>query len=146
MEQIMDETNDTLADYKAILIRKALREPEFMDEEHTIMWHYRFRKLTREEGENYRERYFDTTVYIETEDEFEPVRGLRTCFRDGNGDYHELELMISTVERDDMIQAIVLYLIILYSLSFLSVHSGEPGSSLKKSFLRSPLCWGGSIK
>ncbi|MCD8262461.1 MAG: hypothetical protein LUD15_14100 [Bacteroides sp.] len=116
MEQIMDETNDTLTDYKAILIRKALREPGFMDEEHTIMWHYRFRKLTQKEGENYRERYFDTTVYIEIEDEFEPVRWLRTCFRDSNGDYHELELMISTVERDDMIQAIVLYLVILYSL------------------------------
>lgn len=112
----MDETNDTLTDYKAILIRKALREPGFMDEEHTIMWHYRFRKLTQKEGENYRERYFDTTVYIEIEDEFEPVRWLRTCFRDSNGDYHELELMISTVERDDMIQAIVLYLVILYSL------------------------------
>lgn len=49
-------------------------------------------------------------MYIELEDENEPVRVMRTAFRMPDGQFYELTLMISILERDDMVEAMLWYL------------------------------------
>ena len=87
----------------------------FLDTEDKIIHSYSIRPLTTEEVEHYRDRYYDgTVVYIETEDEYEPVRIMKSCFMATDLKYYELELRLSTLERDDLIAAIFKYLVALY--------------------------------
>ena len=51
---------------------------------------YKFRPISEEEAEDYDEKYYDSTVYIESEDEDEPVRVLKTVFRMPDGHYEDI--------------------------------------------------------
>ena len=116
IDEVMDETDDTLENYSEILINNALMDPSVLETEGTLMSFYKFRPISEEEAEDYDEKYYDSTVYIESEDEDEPVRVLKTVFRMPDGQYYELELMISILERDDMVEAILWYLGALFLL------------------------------
>ena len=85
---------------------------------------YKFRPISEEEAEDYDEEFYDSTVYIESEDEDEPVRVLKTAFRMPDGQFYELELMISILERDDMVEAILWYLGALFLLFLICTSIG----------------------
>lgn len=116
MDEVMDETDDTLEHYSYVLIKQALKDPSILNTEGSLMSFYRFRPISEREGKHYREMLYDATVYNETEGEEGPVRVMRTAFRMPDGQYYELELMISTLERDDMIAAMLYYLGVLFLL------------------------------
>lgn len=120
LEEVTDETDDALENYKNILVNTALQDPSILETEGKLMTFYKFRPITTEEARNYRERFFDSTVYIEIEDEWEPVRVMKSTFMMPNEQFYEVEIMISTMEREDMIEAIVGYLISLFVLLLLS--------------------------
>lgn len=124
IEEIVDETDDTLENYADILIRKALQDSTVFETSTALMSSYTFRPLTEEEGKHYRDRYYETVVYIETEDEEEPMRVFQTAFKMPNGQCYELTLMISIVEREDMIEALFSYLSVLFLLFLLSTSIG----------------------
>lgn len=114
IDEVMDETDDALANYRDIIVGKILADSTLLDTEDKIIHSYSIRPLTTEEVEHYRDRYYDGTVYIETEDEYEPVRIMKSCFMTTDLKYYELELRLSTLERDDLIAAIFKYLVALY--------------------------------
>ena len=58
------------------------------------------------------------------EDEDEPVRVMRTAFRMPGGEYYELTLMISILERDDMVEAMLWYLGALFLLFLICTSIG----------------------
>ena len=114
IDEVMDETDDALANYRDIIVGKILADSTLLDTEDKIIHSYSIRPLTTEEVKHYRDRYYDGTVYIETEDEYEPVRIMKSCFMATDLKYYELELRLSTLERDDLIAAIFKYLVALY--------------------------------
>lgn len=114
IDEVMDETDDALANYRDIIVGKILADSTLLDTEDKIIHSYSIRPLTTEEVEHYRDRYYDGTVYIETEDEYDPVRIMKSCFMATDLKYYELELRLSTLERDDLIAAIFKYLVALY--------------------------------
>ncbi|WP_307759677.1 histidine kinase dimerization/phospho-acceptor domain-containing protein [uncultured Mediterranea sp.] len=114
--ELMDETDDTLENYAQIIINNALYDESVLETEGNLMSFYYFHPLSVEEGENYRDMFYDSLVYVESEDEHEPVRVYRTAFRMPDGQFYELELMISTLERDDMANAMFWYLAVLFVL------------------------------
>ncbi len=124
IDEVMDETDDTLENYSEILINNALMDPSILDTEGTLMSFYKFRPISEEEAEDYDEEFYDSTVYIESEDEDEPVRVLRPAFRMPDGQFYELELMISILERDDMVEAILWYLGALFLLFLICTSIG----------------------
>ena len=124
MDEVMDETDDTLQNYAHLLIKKALRDPSVLDTQGNLMSFYTFRPITEAEGHNYREIFYDSTVYVELEDENEPVRVMQTAFRMTDGHFYELTLMISTLERDDMVRAICWYLGALFLLFIICTSIG----------------------
>lgn len=124
IDEVMDETDDTLENYREIIVGKVLHDPEILAMEDNILHSYTIRSLTEKQAEDYSERFYDSTVYIETEDEYEPVRVMKSCFRASNDKFYELELRISTLERDDMVSAIFWYLLILYVVLLLCVMIG----------------------
>ena len=124
MYELMDETDDTLENYAQIIINNALYDESVLNTEGNLMSFYYFHPLSVKEGENYRDMFYDSLVYVESEDEHEPVRVYRTAFRMPNGQFYELELMISTLERDDMVNAMFWYLIALFALFLCSTAIG----------------------
>lgn len=119
LEEVTDETDDSLENYRDIIVRSALKDSTILQTKGTLMSLYSFRPISEEEAMEYEEKYYDSTVYIEIEDEDEPVRVMKSCFMMPDGQYYELEIMTSTLEREDMIEAIFLYLISLYALLLL---------------------------
>lgn len=117
IDEVVDETDDTLENYAGILMEHALHDPSVLETEGSLMSFYKFLPISEEEGRHYREVFYDSTVYIELEDEDEPVRVIRTAFRMPDGQFYELTLMISILERDDMVEAMLWYLGALFLLS-----------------------------
>lgn len=123
--EVMDETDDTLENYAQIIINNALYDPSTLQTEgDNLMSFYYFRPISVEEGEHYRDMFYDSFVYVESENEDEPVRVYRTAFRMPDGQFYELELMISTLERDDMVNAMFWYLLALFVLFLCSTAVG----------------------
>lgn len=124
VDEVVDETDDTLENYAYLLIKKVLHDPSTLDTQGNLMSVYAFRPLTEEEGLNYREVFYDSSIYIELEGEYEPVRAMKTAFRTADGQFYELTLMISTMERDDLQEAMLWYLSILFLLLLICTSIG----------------------
>lgn len=116
VDEVLDETDDTLENYSDILINSVLYDPSLLHSHGSLMSPYTFRPISEEEGRNYHTVFYDSTVYIEIEDEDEPVRVMRTAFRMPDGQYYELTLMISVLEREDMMEAVLSYVAVLFIL------------------------------
>ena len=123
-DEVVDETDDTLENYGEILMESALHDPSILETEGSLMSFYKFTPISEEEGRHYRQVFYDATVYIELEDEDEPVRVMCTAFRMPDGQYYELKLMISILERDDMVEAMLWYLGALFLLFLICTSIG----------------------
>lgn len=124
IDEVVDETDDTLENYGEILMESALHGPSILETEGSLMSFYKFTPISEEEGRHYRQVFYDATVYIELEDEDEPVRVMCTAFRMPDGQYYELKLMISILERDDMVEAMLWYLGALFLLFLICTSIG----------------------
>ena len=124
IDEVVDETDDTLENCGEILMESALHDPSILETEGSLMSFYKFTPISEEEGRHYRQVFYDATVYIELEDEDEPVRVMCTAFRMPDGQYYELKLMISILERDDMVEAMLWYLGALFLLFLICTSIG----------------------
>lgn len=124
VEEVMDETDDTLENYAYLLIKEILRDPTLIDTKGNLMSAYSCRPITETEALNYQETFYDSSIYIEIEDEYEPARAMKTVFRMPDGNFYELTLMISTMERNDLREAMLWYLSILFFLLLICTSIG----------------------
>lgn len=115
MHEIDDETNDSLENYKEIIIQTVLADTTQLHDHVDIMTKYYIREVPKSEADLDKDEFFDSTVYIETEMEDEPVRVLRTWFMTADRKYYELTIMTSTLEKEDLAEAIFWSIIVLYS-------------------------------
>lgn len=114
MHEIDDETNDSLENYKEIIIKSVLADSTLLRDHVDIMTKYYIREVPEAEAELDKDEFFDSTTYIEIEMEYEPVRVLRTWFMTSDRKYYELTIETSTLEKEDMAEAIFWSIIILY--------------------------------
>ena len=114
MHEIDDETNDSLENYKEIIIKSVLADSTLLRDHVDIMTKYYIREVPESEAELDKDEFFDSTTYIEIEMEYEPVRVLRTWFMTSDRKYYELTIETSTLEKEDMAEAIFWSIIILY--------------------------------
>lgn len=116
LDEVIDETDDSLENNWDIIVKSALKDSTVLCTQGTLVSPYIFRPVSYEEYKHSDEQFYDSTVYIAIEDEFEPVRVMTGCFAMGNDQYYELKIMVSTLEREDMIETILVYLSLLYVL------------------------------
>ena len=114
MHEIDDETNDSLENYKEIIIKTVLADSTLLHDHVDIMTKYYIREVPESEAYPDKDEFFDSTTYIEIEMEDEPVRVLRTWFMTADRKYYELTIETSTLEKEDMAEAIFVSIIILY--------------------------------
>ena len=114
LDEILDETDDSLENYKHLIIQQVLRDTAAIHNNSDLMSQYFIKEISETQAIHYEERYFDSTRFYEIEYEFDPVRVLKTAFQGQDKKFYELTIMISTLEQGDMIIAILWSIVILY--------------------------------
>ena len=94
LDEILDETDDSLKNYKHLIIQQVLRDTAAINNSSDLMSQYFIKEIPEEEAIHYKERYFDSTRFYELEYEFDPVRVLKTAFRGQDKKFYELTIMI----------------------------------------------------
>jgi signal transduction histidine kinase len=113
LDEIYDSMDDGLDNQKLLVLQKArtdsavFRRTSFEEGDYTI------REIPAALASPSRDVYMDTLMYMRNEDEFEPVRMLRTVFAQNNR-YYELKVITSMVEEDDLINQLLYSLLWLY--------------------------------
>lgn len=114
LHEIDDETNDSLQNYKEIIIKQFLADSTKLQSHPDIMTRYHIREIPSGNANLAKDIFIDSIKYIDIEMEFEPIRVLRSNFMSSNGKYYELTIETSTLEKEDLIETILISIIILY--------------------------------
>ena len=114
IREVEDETDDSLEYYKERIIRQALADSTMLTDHLDIMSKYYIREVPAGEADLSADERYDSSVYSEAEREYVPVRVLSTYFRTADGRYYHLTVHTSTLEKDDLVEAIFHSIVLLY--------------------------------
>jgi signal transduction histidine kinase len=113
LDEIYDSIDDGLDNQKGLIIQKVatdstiLRKSSFEEGDYAII------ETSSQIARNVHDVYVDTMMYMQNEEDFEPVRLLRTTFYH-NGKYYQMQIVTSMVEEDDLIAELFYALLWLY--------------------------------
>ncbi|WP_373774916.1 sensor histidine kinase [Porphyromonas loveana] len=134
VDEIHDETNDSLENYSEHIIRNFLSDNPLPTPESDLNNTYSIRKITlREALEFGADKYYDEMVYVKARRELEPCRTMRTVFSDGNGSFYELKVSIPTFEKTDL-QGTLLQSVVYLFMLLLAVTIGVTTWIVSRSF------------
>ncbi|HET8829648.1 MAG TPA: histidine kinase dimerization/phospho-acceptor domain-containing protein, partial [Pelobium sp.] len=120
LDEIYDSLDDGLENQKMLILQNpesiegALANQNFRKGNHVIT------KIDQHEYSNFKESYRDTLMFMQNENDYEPVRVYESIFKD-NGAYYKIKVITSMVEEDDLIENLATYLVILYFLMLISI-------------------------
>lgn len=122
IDEINDETDDSLEDYSEYIITRALAGEKLPEKDNGTNNSYHITPVTQ----SYADvtpgiRYSDEMVYIYSKKETEPARILKTIYKDSENQYYELTVMIPTIEKEDLQQTILWWIVILYIILLLAI-------------------------
>ena len=121
VNEINDETDDSLEDYAEMLIRRTLTNGELPEHNNGSNNTYSVELLPRDyRGEHFM-RFEDEDVYIPDKYETEPARTLTMTFADTHGQMYLLTVSTPTFERQDLLMAVFWHLATLYVILTLSI-------------------------
>lgn len=121
LDEVYDSIDDGLDNYKVLIIQKAKSDSTILKKNTFGESNYSIAAIDREQALQFVERYSDTLMYMQNEEDFEPVRILSTVF-DINNTYYKLDVISSMVEEDDLIEDLTYYLVFLYLALLLSIY------------------------
>jgi len=113
LDEIYDSIDDGLDNQKGLIIQKVgtdstiLRKSSFEEGDYAII------ETSSHLARNVHDVYVDTMMYMQNEEDFEPVRLLRTTFH-YNDKYYQMQIITSMVEEDDLIAELFYALLWLY--------------------------------
>jgi signal transduction histidine kinase len=113
LDEIYDSIDDGLANSKILVIQKVHEDSTLIHKTDFLESNYAIREIPSERAHDFKDQYFDSALYMQNENDYEPVRILRTAFR-RQAKYYELQIVSSMVEEDDLIEDLVYALIWLY--------------------------------
>lgn len=114
LDEIYDSIDDGLDNYKMLIIEKAEEDSTVLYKNEFAESNYSIRPVTEQEALRIKDVYFDTLMYMVYEEDFEPVRLLRSAFATSDGKHFELKVISSMVEEDDLIEDLLYSLLWLY--------------------------------
>lgn len=120
LDEIYDSLDDGLENQKMLVINRAKNNPNFVQRLEFKDGSYTIKAIKEPSAIHFRDAYRDTLMYMENEDEYEPVRLLETVFKKDN-EYYKLKIITSMVEEDDLIEDLLYSLILLYIGLILSI-------------------------
>lgn len=122
IDEVNDETDDTLENFRKAIIKQALADTAtFRQASQDIMTKYFIAEIPEAQAREYKEHFTDSVMFVEDELEFDPVRVLKTAFLGADGKYYELKVMTSILEKDDLQEAILYWVTGLYIILLLTI-------------------------
>ena len=123
IDEVNDETDDSLENYRTLLIQKAMKDSTMLSGNYTndIMTKHYIREIEYSDWQVYEEHFSDSLVFYQDELEYDPVRVLSTAFQYQDGRCFELVVMTSILEKDDLITSIFFFVILLYVVQVISI-------------------------
>ena len=121
VEEINDETDDSLEDYATMLVRHTLTDREFPQHNDGSNNTYSIELLPDSVEHPMIMEFEDRQVYIPEKSETEPARTLTMTFADADGHIYLLTVSTPTFEREDLMLAVFWHLIALYALLILTI-------------------------
>lgn len=113
LDEIYDSLDDGLENQKMLVIQRAKEQSEILDKPEFDDGSYTIKKVSSNYGLQFKDTYRDTLMYMQNEDDFEPVRLLESVFKLDNS-YYKIKIVTSMVEEDDLIEDLLFSLIMLY--------------------------------
>lgn len=103
LDEIYDSLDDGLENYKMLIIQKAQEDSTVLSKNTFNESNYSIQEITREDAFQTPDKYHDTLIFTENEQDLEPFRVLTTSF-ELHGKYYRLLVISSMVEEDDLIE------------------------------------------
>lgn len=120
LDEIYDSIDDGLDNYKLLILDKVQTDSTVLYKTEFAESNYSIHEIATKEALARRDVYQDTLLYMQNEEDFEPVRMLTTAFAH-NGRYYSLKVISSMVEEDDLIEDLFYALIWLYVVLLVSI-------------------------
>lgn len=115
MEEVNDEVDDSLEDYAEQLMIRALAGEEMPSANSGTNNQYYLCEVSEEYARtNPHVSYYDEMVYIKKRNETEPARVLESIFSTAEGKFMKLVVYMPTIEKMDLQQAILGWMVFLY--------------------------------
>lgn len=117
VDEINDEADDALDDYSEMIIVRMLAGRELPPLNSGSNNSYSIVPVDEAYVDTHPHiNYYDAEVYIPEKEETEPARILTTIFQVDNGSYYELKVATPTFEKEDLLRAILYWVVLLYIL------------------------------
>lgn len=121
LDEIYDSIDDGLTNSKILIIQKSRTDSTILHRTDFMESNYAIHEISEERALKFRDVYFDSTLYMVSEEDYEPVRILRTAFRGQNNKFYQLTVVSSMVEEDDLIEDLFYSIIWLYIILLTSI-------------------------
>lgn len=120
LDEVYDNIDDDLKNSKIIIIRHAFADKKLLNSPEFGINKFTIKPLTKG---NYtaKDEFFSTKEFMEYDDDEEPIRILKTIFKDDEDNLYELIIKASIVEEDELLEDLFLALIGLYIMLVISI-------------------------
>ena len=113
LDEIYDSIDDGLDNRKGLIIQKAVSDSTLLPKTAFGEGDFTIFETSAEEAKNFHDVYRDTLMFMQNEQDFEPVRLLESVFH-LHDKYYKMQVITSMVEEDDLISELLIALIWLY--------------------------------
>lgn len=121
VNEINDETDDSLEDYAELIVRRVLTGQELPSSGDGTNNTYNIELITGSSVQTPSMYFEDRKVYIPEKNETEPARVLTLVFPDSNGQLYKLAVSMPTFEREDLMIALLWHIIGIYAVLLLTI-------------------------
>lgn len=121
VDEINDETDDSLEGYAELIIRRTLAGRELPAVGDGSNNSYTLDFLGHDTGVVPSMQYSDSLIYIHEKRETEPARVLTAHFADGAGAMYRLQVFMPTFEREDLLSAVFWHILALFAVIVLTI-------------------------
>lgn len=121
IEEINDETDDSLEGYAELIIRRTLAGKELPAVGDGSNNSFTLEFLGHDAVVRPSMVYSDSLVYIPEKRETEPARVLTACFADADGAMYRLQVTMPTFEREDLLSSVFWHILVLFAAVVLTI-------------------------
>ena len=115
VDEIRDEADDSLEDYSAMIISRILSGEELPQGNDGSNNSFEVHAVDSDYAATHPHlSYRDENIYIPDKREQEPARVLTSIFSDAEGQFYELMVMTPTFEKNDLFEAVLAWIVVLY--------------------------------
>jgi len=120
LDEVYDNIDDDLKNSKIIIIRHAFADKKLLNSPEFGINKFTIKPLPKGHYPT-KDTFFSTKEFMEYDNDDEPVRILKSFFKDEEGNQYELIIKASIVEEDELLQDLFLALIGLYVMLVISI-------------------------